>query len=516
VVAFAAGGDSAEGRVSVSRRQFLAAGAGVVGASAVRADGWPDDLRRWLGRPAPPALPGDLRPPAGERPDLAGHVLGRLTFGARPGDHARVSRIGVDAFIAEQLAPDGIRDDACARLLRHECDELADPRSSLFGGAGPGGVGELYEYKDKVLLAQLTRATLLRAVRSERQLLEVMTAFWTDHFNVDPSKGEARWLKVVEDRDVIRAHALGRFPELLRAATLGPAMLWYLDGRVNRRAAPGDRPNENHARELLELHTLGVHGGYTQEDVEQVARGLSGWTVRDRRRFGRGRVEFDAGRHDDGPKRILGRELPAGGGAEDLTAILDLLALHPSTARHLAEKLCRRFVADEPPTRLVERVAAAYLQARGGIRETLAALFAAEEFRDPACRGVKFKRPFHLVVSALRATAAETDAGPALVEHLLRMGHAPFRHATPEGYPEAAHHWESGLLWRWNFALALADGRIRGTRIDVARLRDRLGGEEALMASVLGRRPEAEEQSACAASGGGLALLLASPAFQWT
>jgi uncharacterized protein (DUF1800 family) len=150
---------------------------------------------------------------------------------------------------------------------------------------------------------------------------------------------------------------------------------------------------------------------------------------------------------------------------------------------------------------MVERVAAAYLEARGGIRETLAALFAAEEFRDPACRGVKFKRPFHLVVSALRATAAETDAGPALVEHLLRMGHAPFRHATPEGYPETAHHWESGLLWRWNFALALADGRIRGTRIDAGRLRDRLGGEEALLASVLGRRPHPEERSACAAAG---------------
>jgi len=504
--------------VSFSRRQFLAAGAGAAwGAGGLRAEGWREEFRRWFGLPAPPELPADLRVPDAAAPDLAGHFLNRLTFGARPGDHARVSRIGVDAFVAEQLAPEAIDDSACARLLRHECDELGDPRGGLFGAREDGpGVGELFEYKDKVLLAQLTRATLLRAVRSERQLLEVMVGFWTDHFNVDPSKGDARWLKPAEDRDVIRAHALGGFPALLRAATLGPAMLWYLDGRENRRTAPGERPNENHARELLELHTLGVHGGYTQEDVEQVARCLSGWTVRGRRRFGRGRVEFEPGRHDGGAKRVLGHELPAGLGAEDVTRVLDLLALHPATARHLAAKLCRRFLADEPPDAAVARVAAAYLAARGGIRETLAALFATPEFRSPECRGAKFKRPFHLVVSALRATAAETDAGPALIDHLLRLGHAPFRHATPEGYPEEAHHWESGLLWRWNFALALAGGRIPGTRLAAGRLRERLGGDAALMAGVLGRRPRPEEEAAFRASGDGLALLLASPAFQWS
>src|SRR5262249_37442309 len=154
---------------------------------------------------------------------------------------------------------------------------------------------------------------------------------WSDHFNIDSSKGDCRWLKVADDRDVIQRHALGSFPGLLRASALSPAMLWYLDGRVNRRAAPGDRPNENYARELLELHTLGVHGGYTRQDVMEVARALSGWTVRSRHEvvFGLGKVEFRPELHDDGEKHVLGRVLPAGQGARDLDQVIDAAALHP-------------------------------------------------------------------------------------------------------------------------------------------------------------------------------------------
>ena len=243
------------------------------------------------------------------------HVVSRVSFGPRPGDHAAVRSLAptaeraVERYLDEQLSPDTIDDAAAnARLMRHE--EIA------------ASTGELYEYKDAVLLASLTSAALLRARYSERQLHEVMVDFWTDHFNIDSSKGDCRWLKAADDRDVIRRHALGTFPEMLRASAMSPAMLWYLDGRVNRYGTPGDRPNENYARELLELHTLGVHGGYTQQDVMEVARALSGWTVRSKREvvFGLGKVEFHPEWHDDGEKRVLGRVIPAGLGRRDLDA----------------------------------------------------------------------------------------------------------------------------------------------------------------------------------------------------
>ncbi len=519
--------------MSVTRRQFIGAGAGAVvaaGGGCGQARDATTDLRRWWGKPTAPPLPGALTAPAGVEIDAVSHVLNRLTFGARPGDHRRVAAMGVDAFIEEQLAPRKLNDWQCDRVIRHEFDRLADPESSLFPRRGDASdplqqlfpalkdkgarVGHLYEYKDKLLLEDLTRATVLRAVLSERQLHEVMVQFWTDHFNIDPSKAEARWLKAADDRDVIRAHALGNFRELLRASAVSPAMLWYLDGRVNRRGKPEDKPNENYARELLELHTLGVHGGYTQQDVMEVARCLTGWTVRDRKKFFRGRVEFQAGQHDDGPKHVLGTEIPGGLGARDLDRVLEIVVAHPSTARHLAEKLCRRFIADEPPAAAVGATATAFSASGGDLPATLRTLWATPEFRATETRGAKFKRPFHLVVSALRVTNAATDAARPLIEYLVRMGHAPFRYATPDGYPEQATHWQNTLLWRWNFATALAANRIKGTQIAPELLRERLGGDEALMATVLGRLPDEAERKAYREAGSDLALLLALPAFQ--
>jgi uncharacterized protein (DUF1800 family) len=283
---------------------------------------------------------------------------------------------------------------------------------------------------------------------------------------------------------------------------------------VNRRARAGDKPNENYARELLELHTLGVHGGYTQQDVIEVARCLTGWTVRDRKRYFKGRVEFQARQHDDGPKRVLGGEISAGLGPRDLDRVLDILVRHPGTARHLAWKLCRRFIADEPPESAVAVTAAAFARSRGDIPATLRALFSTPEFTAPEARGAKFKRPFHFVVSALRATNAVTDASRPLIDYLVRLGHAPFRYATPDGYPEEATHWQNTLLWRWNFSTALTANRIKGTRILEEDLRRQIGGDEALMATVLGRQPSAVERAAYHDSGSGLALLIASPAFQ--
>jgi len=519
--------------MSVTRRQFIVTGAGAIAIAGSGCGKLPDHVeaaRRWMGKPTAPPLLGAVTPPSSPELDDASHVLNRLTFGARPGDHARVTAMGVVSFIEEQLAPQQVDDWLCDRVIRHEFDSLADPQGVLFPRQSDTSdplqqlfpamkdkgarVSHLYEYKAEVLLDDLTRATVLRAVLSERQLYEVMVQFWTDHFNIDPSKAEAKWLKAADDRDVIRAHALGNFGEMLRASAVSPAMLWYLDGRANRRVRPEDKPNENYARELLELHTLGVHGGYTQQDVMEVARCLTGWTVRAKKKFFKGRVEFHRWAHDDGAKRVLGADIPAGLGAKDLDRVLAIVVSHPHTARHIAEKLCRRFIADNPPAAAVSATAAAFTKSAGDIGQTLRALFATEEFWHQDVRGGKFKRPFHLVVSALRVTNAKTDADRPLVNYLMRMGHAPFRYVTPDGYPEAATHWQSSLLWRWNFANALAGNQIKGTQVRPQWLRSRLGGDDALMATVLGRLPRAEEKSAYEESGAGLALLLASPAFQ--
>ncbi len=517
--------------MSISRRHFVALGAGALAAAAAGCDEarrLQTDVRRWVGKPTAPPLTGSLAAPQGTELDDVSHLINRLTFGPRPGDYARVAALGTQAFIEEQLAPEGIEDWLCERVIRHEFEALADPESRLIPKRKTQGdplvamfpaldhssarVGDLYEFKENVLLRELTRSAILRAVLSRRQLHEVMVSFWSDHFNIDPSKGEAKWLKVADDREVIRRHALGSFPEMLRASALSPAMLWYLDGRVNGRKNADDKPNENYARELMELHTLGVHGGYSQGDVMEVARCLTGWTVRDRKRWMKGKVEFDAKAHDDGAKTVLGHEIAAGLGARDLDRVLEIVALHPATARYVATKLCKNFIADEPPEPAIAATADAFLGSAGDIRATLRALFATPEFA--AARGVKLKRPFHFVVSALRATNAETDGAQPIIDALVRMGHAPFRYPTPDGYPQEAHHWTGTLLWRWNFAAALHENKMKGTRIDAAALTQTLGGAAALMATALGRQPAGAELQAFRESGAGLALLLASPAFQ--
>jgi uncharacterized protein (DUF1800 family) len=281
---------------------------------------------------------------------------------------------------------------------------------------------------------------------------------------------------------------------------------------VNRSHDPSEKPNENYARELMELHTLGIHGGYTQSDVMEVARCLTGWTVRSKEFLQKGRVEFRNDLHDDGAKVVLGQNIPAGLGAADIDRVLDIVVFHPSTARYLATKLCRRFINEDAPATAIDTVARAFEQSRGDIRETLRALFGTAEFRGT--RGTKFKRPFHFVASALRSTDANTNVSPAVIEFLMRMGHAPFHYPTPDGYPEEASPWMGTLLWRWNFAVALGSNQIKGTSVDLSALKKAFGGELALMAHFLGRVPTQGEREAYHESGAGLALLLGSPGFQ--
>lgn len=526
--------------MEVSRRKFVQLGGAATLAAAAGCKRMPEVLVPGSGFSAGDNSP--FKPPFTESVDIISHHLNRLSFGPRPGEYERVRKLGrtedeaVSAYIEEQLHPERIHDPEGEGSVRR-IQALNLP------------VDQLFEFKEKVLLRDLVRGTNQRAIFSRRQLYEVMVQFWTDHFNIDPTKGDCRWLKAWDDREVIRKYALGdvgvksqssfanflgafslggndpvkesfKFPNMVRASALSPAMLWYLDGRENRKREDADKPNENYARELLELHTLGVHGGYTQKDVMEVARCLTGWTVTKGNKgfalnHGHGEVKFNSRLHDDGAKTVLGEIIPGGEGAKDLDHVLRIVSLHPSTAKHLATKLCRRFIADEPPAAAVETVAQTFLTTKGGIRETLRALFATEDFRNT--RGNKFKRPFNFIVSALRGTDARTDGDEPIYDYMLRMGHAPFNYPTPDGYPEEAAPWMGTLLWRWNFALALSENRIdNGTRINAGRLIKRSGGGESLMAHLLGRKPNEAEIEAWRETDNGLALALASPAFQWS
>jgi uncharacterized protein (DUF1800 family) len=329
-----------------------------------------------------------------------------------------------------------------------------------------------------------------------------MVDFWTNHFNVFAGKGADRWLLPGYDRDTIRPHAMGKFSALLQATAQSPAMLFYLDKfqsvspNANRGRAqammnqPEQRPrrgiNENYARELMELHTLGVEGGYTQKDVTEVARCFTGWTIfqprgganaanalrgeEARTRRPAGTFFFNVRAHDDGEKVVLGRKIPAGGGFNDGLMVLDTLAHHPSTAKFVATKLVRHFVSDNPPTALVNRVAAAFTKSDGDIRETLKAIFFSSEFYAPESYRAKVKRPFELVISAIRVLGADTNGGPGTPQWIARMGEPLYGYQTPNGYSDAAETWVNtgGLLERMNFGVALAANRIPGTKVDLA------------------------------------------------
>ncbi|MBL8188349.1 MAG: DUF1800 domain-containing protein [Acidobacteria bacterium] len=334
-------------------------------------------------------------------------------------------------------------------------------------------------------LRELQQAKLLRAVFSERQLQEVMVDFWFNHFNVFAGKDNARLMLTVYERDVIRPNALGRFKELLTAVAQSPAMMVYLDNFLSQAEQPAPPPkydaegnllppprrpglNENYARELMELHTLGVDGGYTQNDVREVARCFTGWTVGQQPNP---MFLFRPRSHDKGEKVVLGKRIAAGGGIEDGLRVLDLLAKHPSTAKFISFKMAQRFVADEPPTTLVDRAAEVFTKTDGDIRQVVRAILTSPEFYSPKFYRNKIKSPLELAASAIRATGAATDGAAPLVQTVARMGEPLYQCQPPTGYSEDSSHWLSNatLLERMNFALALIGNRINGTRVEVNR-----------------------------------------------
>jgi len=325
----------------------------------------------------------------------------------------------------------------------------------------------------QVVNQDLAAAKLVRAVYSNRQLEEVLTDFWYNHFNVFVDKGADRYLVTAYERDVIRPHVLGHFHDLLLATAQSPAMLFYLDNWQSAAADPRPNPNrrprglnENYARELMELHTLGVDGGYTQKDVTEVARCFTGWTIREPRRGGD--FEFNARMHDAGEKHVLGVTIPAGGGMEDGLKVIDILAAHPSTARSISKQLTIRFVADDPPEALVERMARKFQETHGDLREVMRTMIHSPEFWDANYFRAKIKSPLELVASAVRAVNGDLDYSFARQPLLNQLGEPLYRKQEPNGYSNRGADWLDGgsLMARMNFAMALAENKVAGIQVD--------------------------------------------------
>ncbi len=380
------------------------------------------------------------------------HVLNRLTWGIRSDDLARIEALSIEGYLDWQLNPDSIDDPLIDEFLAAHPVLTASPQE--IARAQNEDYGSVHD------LALWHR--LYRAIYSERQLYELMVEFWTDHFNIPIADLVTE--KVVDDREVIRRHALGRFRDLLLASAQSPAMLYYLNNASNEK----EHPNENYARELMELHTLGVDGGYTEQDVKAVARILTGWTVNDATGF-----VFDRDRHDDGEKTALGTVFPAGRGIEEGLQLLDMLAAHPSTAHFIATKLCRRFVSDQPPAGLIDSAAQVFLASDGDLRQVMRHILMSNEFMQSPNQ--KLRRPLDVLVAILRVLRPGLDVGDPNIPvfwFLEPMGQLPFYWHPPDGYPDHAAAWIStnGLLNRWNAAMLLplaSDGWYENITLDL-------------------------------------------------
>jgi uncharacterized protein (DUF1800 family) len=455
--------------------------------------------------PVAQAAPAGHPPQSGWSEDKqAVHVLNRLAYGPSPASLSEVQQIGVDAWIDAQLHPDRVADTAVEAKLANfrslhmsTAERLAayQPEAKLakergLDPADPDTRAKLLEALPMSALPrqmglELVAAKLIRAAESRRQLQEVLLDFWFNHFNVAAQKGAVRWMLASYEEDALRPHLYGSFRELLGAVAHHPAMLFYLDNwtstrdgfdmaALRKQGAPVTAQqaqvgklglNENYARELLELHTLGVDGGYTQADVREVARCFTGWGIEKPRQVGT--FAFHPKAHDSGEKHVLGQTIPAGGGMEDGERVLDMLAASPATAHFLARKLAQKFVADEPPKALVERLAQTYLSSHGDLTTVYLALFRSPEFWSDQAFNGKTKTPLEFAISSVRALGGTTYGDAALVKAIDGMGEPLYRAQPPTGWPEVATPWVNAgaLVTRINFALALTAGRIPGTEV---------------------------------------------------
>jgi uncharacterized protein (DUF1800 family) len=524
-----------------------------------------------------------VRGPGAADPRAIVHVLNRTTFGPRPGDIDRVAAMGIDRYVDEQLHPERIPDDNVEEHLaafgalrltplafatnyylpmiaaRDQYTQTQAPKNgakpvilrghllpvaamSLPGSDKPVVVLQqssvtieelLFQRKNQEALEALQAQKILRAAFSERQLEEVLTDFWFNHFNIDARKIEDYPVVAAYEQDVIRPHVLGKFRDLLGATAKSPAMLFYLDNwqsaappappKPNPKARPATPPrpapagrglNENYAREIMELHTLGVDGGYTQHDVVEVARAFTGWTMR-KPREATG-FEFNGKMHDGREKHVLGHRIKAGRGIEDGEQVLDILASHPSTARFIATKLVRRFVSDDPPPALVDRVARTFRKTDGDLREVMRTILTSPELLAASAERTKMKTPLEFVVSALRATGAAITTPRVFAGSVATMGEPLFLCQPPTGYSDRSAQWlnTGSLFARLNFAQALTANGLNGATLALGRSD---GDPERLAALILGDELSASTRATIETPRAAplrTALLLGSPEFQ--
>lgn len=441
-------------------------------------------------------------------------LLERACFGPRPGELEALHRQGAEAWIDDQLASPSPGDPGLderlsgfASLQERSWQGLMEMEVPPPGRQDRRSAEQRKEAAKRAreISRELAGARFVRAVHGRWGLREVLLDFWSNHFSVYGRKSLVGALLPHYEREVLLPHLLGRFEDLLLAVARSPAMLVYLDNWtstrpdlprfVRRRVRSRGGINENYARELLELHTLGVAGGYEQRDVIDVARVFTGWTLESRRDPV---FRFRSLLHDGGAKRVMGERVP-GEGMEQGEHLLRRLARHPATACHLARKLAARFVSDVPPPALVERVARRYLETGGDLRETVAMLLLAPELADPRHR--KLKTPFRMLASAVRTTGGSSDGRPASLVALHRLGELPYTSRTPDGFPEQSTHWidPGAMLERMAMAFLLAEGRVRGTRLGP------VFPETVTRLPALANASFSEVQ----------ALALASPEFQW-
>jgi uncharacterized protein (DUF1800 family) len=529
-----------------------------------------------------PAVPTGAAPDS-DRAIL--HVLNRIGFGPRPGDVEKVRAIGIGRYIDQQLHPERIPDTSMiARLSelttigmssREIAEKFALPAlearrerkqdAKEDGAQTPKRRDPEQERASRVML-ELGEQKMLRAIYSERQLQEVLTDFWFNHFNVDARKGPDRFMLTEYERETIRPHVLGKFRDLLEATAKSPAMLFYLDNwmsadpngphpdtRMNRRGIARVRPqqqqgknaprsgalgvpaervrgagapgvnkglNENYGRELMELHTLGVDGGYTQKDVTEVARAFTGWTIQNPRQAGSparqprwgaegGGFMFNPRVHDTGEKVVLGHRIKAGGDISDGERVLDILAKHPSTARFIATKLARRFVSDTPPASLVDRAAARFRDTNGDLREVTRTILTSPEFLSPDAYRAKIKTPLEFLASAVRATSADVQDATPLVRTMQQLGMPLYQCQPPTGYKDTADGWVNtgALVNRMNVAVSLTNNQLRGVSLaDPSAVQTMLGDEVSESTRATIAKATTPEQMA--------ALTLGSPEFQ--
>jgi len=465
--------------------------------------------------------------------DSALHALNRLAYGPRPGEVDAVAAGGVMKWIDHQLSPDQLDDRLVAerattfRVLRYDPGDLARLYAAATKERRERQQGGKEQQMGGRLAGEVEQLAVVRAALSGRQLYEVMVDFWANHFNVFFGKGADRVLAPSYIEETLRPRAFGKFADLLIAAARSPAMLFYLDNWES--VAPGSTPpaltrprlrarpwfgrgryvpafsrepaqadsqrqralermpqgiNENYARELLELHTLGVDGGYTQQDVIEVARIFTGWSIK-RPQQGGG-FEFHDWAHDYSQKTVLGVRFPAGHRMDEGVRLLKLLASLPATMHHVSRKLCQRFVNDEPPDGCVDDAVAAWKRSSGDMREVVRAIVRGPDFWAPENIRAKVKTPLEFVVSAVRAVGGDPDTTPRLAQVVARLGQPLYRHVAPDGYPEREEAWvnSGALLDRMNVAIALAAGRLPGVTVALDAVAPATADAEQLIAAL--------------------------------